>query len=197
MKLFLLIDTSGSMDGYKIQSVNDTMDNVILNFQEAAHTSGVDIYISVLTFSRKVEWMYPESKHVLDFSWSSLDAGGMTCLGKACLALNDSLCALEEDNEKNVIILMSDGCPTDDFDEGIEALESNKAFNDASRYSIAIGNDASIPTLTRFSTSAEAVYTVDVIDKLYDCINTILENCLSKNPTTTTSSESYDDDEWS
>lgn len=197
MKLYLLIDTSGSMEGYKIQSVNDTMENVILNFQEAAHMSGSDIYISVLTFSRKVEWMYDRPKHVLDFSWSPLEAGGMTCLGKACLMLDEALTSTAEDNDKNVVILMSDGCPTDDFEEGIEALESNKVFLDATRYTIAIGADASIPTLTRFSSSTDAVYTVDVIDKLYDCLNAILENCTNNRPKSEASSKQYDDDEWS
>ena len=49
MKLFILLDTSGSMEGAKIGSLNDCMCNIIIDFQEKAFNK-TEIEMSVLSF---------------------------------------------------------------------------------------------------------------------------------------------------
>lgn len=36
MRLYILLDTSGSMDGSKISALNDSMENIIIDLQEKA-----------------------------------------------------------------------------------------------------------------------------------------------------------------
>ena len=36
MKLYILLDTSGSMEGAKIGALNDAMSNILVTLQEAA-----------------------------------------------------------------------------------------------------------------------------------------------------------------
>lgn len=200
MKIYMMIDTSGSMEGAKIQSVNDTMENVIVAFQEAAFNYDADIDIAVLSFARSASWMHPDPIPVTDFSWVPLSASGMTSLGNACKELNESLLHNCNHGEKTVIILMSDGCPTDDYDEGISILEGNVIFPESTRYAIAIGTDADIPSLVRFTADVESIYTVDAIDSLYYCVNDILENSIPSGmplpPVPPSPVSSDDDDEW-
>lgn len=53
MRLYILLDTSGSMDGSKISALNDSMENIIIDLQEKAF-NGKNIDIVVLSFARDV-----------------------------------------------------------------------------------------------------------------------------------------------
>lgn len=55
MQLYLLLDTSGSMEGAKIGALNDSMENIIVDLQEKA-VNGTDIKVSVLSFARHINW---------------------------------------------------------------------------------------------------------------------------------------------
>ena len=83
MQLYLLLDTSGSMEGAKIGALNDAMDNIVVDLQEKA-SNGVDIEVSVLSFARHINWMYKDPVNISDFTWKPLSVGGMTSLGEAC-----------------------------------------------------------------------------------------------------------------
>lgn len=48
MRLYILLDTSGSMDGSKISALNDSMENIIIDLQEKAF-NGKNIDIVVLS----------------------------------------------------------------------------------------------------------------------------------------------------
>lgn len=50
MRLYILLDTSGSMDGSKISALNDSMENIIIDLQEKAF-NGKNIDIVVLSLS--------------------------------------------------------------------------------------------------------------------------------------------------
>ena len=90
MKLYILLDTSGSMEGAKIAALNDCMSNILVELQEKA-SNGSDIELSVLSFAKEAKWMYENEININDFDWKELIAGGMTSLGKACLMLSDRL----------------------------------------------------------------------------------------------------------
>lgn len=135
MYLYFLIDTSGSMDGAKIQSVNDTLENVISELN--LHSDKLNMYINVLSFARKSKWMFKQPVNIQEFSWNILNASGMTSLGNACKQLARNI-DKHVNQEEVSIILLSDGLPTDDFDEGLENLEICLSNKNASRYAIAL-----------------------------------------------------------
>lgn len=166
MFLYFLIDTSGSMDGAKIQSVNDTMENVVSELK--LHSNSIDIFVNVLSFSRKSKWMFKQPTKVDEFIWNPLFASGMTSLGNACKQLTKNI-------EKNVaeeevtIVLLSDGLPTDDFDEGLDKLDTCLHNKKANRYAIAL-EGADIVTLNKFTDNPDNVFQLESLENLLDLI---------------------------
>ena len=190
MFLYFLIDTSGSMDGAKIQSVNDTMENVVSELK--LHSNSIDIFVNVLSFSRKSKWMFKQPTKVDEFIWNPLFASGMTSLGNACKQLTKNI-------EKNVaeeevtIVLLSDGLPTDDFDEGLDKLETCLHNKKANRYAIAL-EGADIVTLNKFTDNPDNVFQLDSLDNLLELILSTIN--IPKTAYHLTNNEDADD-EWS
>lgn len=170
MQLILMIDTSGSMQGQKIGAVTDAMENLIADLS-AYSGNGDDVFIAVEFFSRNVNWMDENFILVNSFEWDEPVCTGMTSLGKACMSLAKFMSSLKDKDAR--IVLLSDGCPTDDYDEGISMLESVSGFVSANRYAIAIGNDADIPSLVKFTADEDRVFRVTDLDNLLAAIKMV------------------------
>lgn len=177
MVLFFIVDTSASMNGEKIASLNVAVREVIPTVSElAAENSDALIKIAVMEFSSGMEWMYPQPIEVEKFQWRDLEAGGLTCLGEACTELCTQLSTKAYMAEPTgsfapAIILMSDGEPTDDYKRGLEKLKGNPWFRDAIKVAIAIGNDANQDILVEFTGNSEAVLTVHNKEQLKKIIH--------------------------
>lgn len=194
MQLYILLDTSGSMDGAKISALNDSMENIIVDLQERANNGSI-INLSVLSFSRHIKWMYDKPINILDFIWKPLTASGMTSLGKACCELADAISTdTEKTSDKIIIILLSDGCPTDDYEEGIFQLHKLPAFNEAEKFAIAFGDNADVKSLSKFVDENERIFIENRADGLLDVLSSIIGTISPdiKNP----SSIDDVDDDW-
>lgn len=163
MIMFFLIDTSGSMDGDKIASLNDAMREMLPDIQDISNSNAdALIKIAVLDFASGTEWVTPLPQDLDTFRWQNLEAGGTTDLGEACMELNAKLNrdAFLQDKVGNfapVIILMSDGSPTDDYKSGLESLKQNKWFGAAIKVALAIGDEADTDVLAQFTGNKELV----------------------------------------
>ena len=188
MLLYFLIDTSGSMDGAKIGSVNDTMENIISELNLYSDNESVDI--NVLSFARKAKWMYKQACSIKDFKWNILTASGMTSLGNACKLLAKNI-EKNAGNDEIKILLISDGLPTDDFEDGIEKLNTVLANYNSHRFAIAL-EGADIPTLTTFTGKTDNVFQLESLDDLMEIMLSTL-NITSK---TTFCVDNTIDDEW-
>lgn len=179
MTLFFLIDTSGSMSGNKIGAVNDAIANVLPMLEDISSSNpDAEIKVAALEFSNGTKWLYNEPKSVEDFKWIDVQAGGLTSLGEACLELNSKLSRSgymksASGSYAPAIILLSDGGPTDNFDGGLQSLQSNNWFKNAIRIAIAIGDDADLDVLARFTRNSEAVIKVQNIDALKQIIRIV------------------------
>ena len=71
------------------------------------------------------------------------------------------------------IMLLSDGEPTDEFEDGLEVLKGNSWFKAAIKIAIAIGEDADQEKLAMFTGSRESVFTVHNIDALKKMIRLV------------------------
>ena len=142
--------------------------------------------------------MHEKPLAILDFDWGELRANGMTSLGAACIELNSWLSKYGSVEEPANIILLSDGCPTDDFEEGISILKNNTVFTNAHKFSIAIGDDASYPALLQFTADADCIYKVDTVSSLIDRLTSIITAITNKqSPVRPQNATDDDDDEWS
>lgn len=179
MTLFFLIDTSGSMSGNKIGAVNDAIVNVLPMLEDISSSNpDAEIKVAALEFSNGTKWLYNEPKSVEDFKWIDVQAGGLTSLGEACLELNGKLSRSgymksASGSYAPAIILLSDGGPTDNFDGGLQTLQGNNWFKNAIRIAIAIGDDADLNVLSRFTGNSEAVIKVQNIDALKQIIRIV------------------------
>ena len=177
MTLFFVADTSGSMAGEKIASLNVAAREVVPIISDlSAGNSDAQIKIAVMEFSSGTEWMYPQPKDAESFQWIDLEAGGLTDLGEACMELNSKLSTKAYMTEATgsfapAIILMSDGEPTDDYKRGLEKLKANNWFKAAIKVAIAIGEDADQNVLAEFTGLSEAVLTVHNKEQLKKIIH--------------------------
>lgn len=180
MTLFFVIDTSGSMVGSKIGSVNDAIENVLPMIGEISDENpDAEINVAALEFSTGTHWLYDEPKEAKEFIWQRVEADGLTSLGEACEELNQKLSrnrgfmSSPSGCFAPAIILLSDGGPTDNFEGGLKTLQGNSWFKNAIKIAIAIGDDADKEVLKQFTGSSEAVITVRNIDALKKMIRII------------------------
>jgi uncharacterized protein YegL len=174
MVLFFLIDTSGSMQGTKIGAVNTAIREVVPDLRGVGGAD-VDLKISVLEFSTGCKWQNPAAPVSVDtFSWVNLSADGVTDLGAALKELNDKLSRnsflkAPSASVAPVLMLMSDGQPTDNYQSSLALLKNNNWFKSAIRVALAIGSDADTDVLAEFTGNTETVitvYTPEVLRKM-------------------------------
>lgn len=170
MTLFYVVDTSGSMTGDKIGSVNSAMEEAITVDLPDISTANDDaeIRVAIMQFSSGCSWITPTSGPIGigDVIWNDLQANGLTDLGAACLELDSKLSRsafLESQTGAYapVILLFSDGGPTDNWEKGLEQLKKNNWFKHAIKIAIAIGEDADRSVLATFTGTSESVITVN------------------------------------
>ena len=163
MVLFFLIDCSGSMSGSKIGTVNAVMEELVPEIRDIGGADA-DIRIAVLKFSGGSSWMYDEPVSAEEFEWQAIDAENVTDLGSAFTELYAKLSRNEYMRSPSlsfapVMILMSDGYPTDNFEKGLEELKKNRWYNAGIKAAVAIGEDADLDILARFTGSSDSVVT--------------------------------------
>lgn len=173
LNLFLMIDTSGSMDGEKIAAVNDAIRNVLPILSTVNDDNpDAEIKISALTFASNNSWVNPKPVEISDFKWVDQTAEGWTCMGDAIRELNRQLShkhgflTSASGSFAPVIIMLSDGAPTDDFNGAMTDILANNLFRHATKIAIAIGSDADVNVLKTFTGNAELVFRVQNIDAL-------------------------------
>lgn len=166
MVLFFMVDTSGSMDGEKIGSVNDAIRETIPDLKDlSADNADAAIKIAAMSFDSDIRWLFKEPIDSEKFQWNDLTAEGVTCLGAALRELDGKLSKTAFLSEAAgsfapVIILLSDGAPTDDYSSALQKIKQNNWFKYAIKIAIAIGNDAQKNVLAEFTGNPEAVIEV-------------------------------------
>jgi uncharacterized protein YegL len=170
MVLFFVVDVSGSMEGTKIGTVNTAIREVLPELQDIGG-SDVDLKIACLKFSSGCEWMHPSPVPVENFQWNNLAANGVTDMGAAFKELvskmsKDKFLNAPSASVAPAIFLMSDGEPTDDYESGLAALQQNNWYKYAIKAAVAIGEDANIDVLKKFTGNSEAVLIVHTPEAL-------------------------------
>ncbi|MCV6587815.1 MAG: VWA domain-containing protein [Marinobacterium sp.] len=157
--VILLADTSGSMsvDG-KIDALNNALRDMVKTFANEGRLKA-EIQLAVITFGGdRAEVHLPlTAAHKIE-NVSDLPATGRTPMGGAF----DLVTTLVEDREqipsrayKPVLILVSDGHPTDRWEEAFNRLCSSERASKATRMAMAIGNDADTSLLQDFINDLE------------------------------------------
>ena len=134
LPVYLLLDCSGSMSGEPIEAVKQGIKALLTELKgdpQALETA----CLSVITFNSTARQISPLTELML-FKEPELTAGGATALGGALHVLADCIrtevrtsTATQKGDWKPLEFLLTDGAPTDNHDEGIEALKSVSTGN--------------------------------------------------------------------
>lgn len=167
LPVFLLVDTSGSMHGAKIDTVNVALREML---HTLAHVEGArgQIKLCVITFGQNVEVLQP-LENVEKISLQPLTAKGNTPMGEA---IEQTIGLIEDRNlvparsYTPTVVLISDGLPTDcpstlydsedatkdDFLtwEPVRQLHHAERAKKASKLAMGIGQDANYEMLKAF-----------------------------------------------
>jgi uncharacterized protein YegL len=164
LPVVLLADVSGSMgvDG-KIQGLNYAVREMIEAFRDESDLRA-EIHVSVITFGGQGRVHFPLGP-ANAVTWADLGANGGTPMGEAFELARKMI----EDKEvvpgrayRPTIVLVSDGQPTDAWEQQLKLLLDSERGGKAFRMALAIGEDADHTVLKAFLADPEArVYQAD------------------------------------
>ncbi len=154
-----IADSSGSMsnDG-KIQALNTAIREAIPHMRKVADDNpNAQVLVRAVKFSNGAQWHISQPTPVADFNWTDLTADGETDMGKALALVADQLKMppMSERALPPVLVLISDGQPTDDMESGLKALMDQPWGKKSVRIAISIGQDADPETLQKFIGNSE------------------------------------------
>jgi len=152
LPVVLLLDVSGSMsEKGKIENLNKAVEDMLDSFAKEEKME-TEILVSVITFGNQVELYIPYTK-ASQVEWQILHTGGLTPMGTALKMAK----AMIEDKDttpsrayRPTIILVSDGQPTDSWEEPLKDFISEGRSSKCDRMAMAIGHDADETVLKRF-----------------------------------------------
>ncbi|WP_069998112.1 vWA domain-containing protein [Cellulosilyticum sp. I15G10I2] len=153
-----LVDCSGSMMGEKIQSLNYAIRQTIPDMKSAADENpNAQLYIRAIKFSEGASWHIAAPTPIEEFEWIDLEAGGLTDMGQAFKLAADQLQMppMPERALPPVLVLLSDGQPTDEYKKNLEELLNLPWGKKAVKIAIAIGSDAQTDVLQEFINNQE------------------------------------------
>jgi len=180
MIVFFLVDTSLSMRGERINAVNTAIRNSISILKDVqAGTKPCEMHMCVIEFNKEADVIHPPES-VSTIVYNDLSVSGDTQFAKAFSLLNERMSPKKDMQSVSghfapVIILLTDGEPTDKSDNGIprwetelEKLNKNSWFRVATKVAIAIGEEAKNPktfkVIAEFASKDCALYAAEIDD---------------------------------
>lgn len=161
LHFFFIADCSSSMSGSKIQTLNAAIREVEPEMRKVANSNPhAKVLVRAIKFSSGASWHVTQPTPIKQFHWPELTAGGVTDMGKALQMVANELKMppMDQRGLPPVLILLSDGYPTDDAATGIKAIMDEPWGRKAVRIAIGIGeNDGDInySILERFIGNSE------------------------------------------
>lgn len=151
LPVILLLDVSGSMGGEKIRNLNDAVRDMLEVFGDTEN-SETEIWVAIITFGDQVK-LHQKLVSAGQIQWQDLSAGGSTPLGVALQMAT----AMIEDKDivpsrayRPTVVLVSDGQPTDDWENPLKGFISDGRSGKCDRMAMAIGAQADETVLGKF-----------------------------------------------
>lgn len=149
LTVIYLCDCSGSMAGSRIAAVNTALAKVLPELSTLSELyPQASLQVGILSFANSARWHLAPNP-LAELTWEPLvDANGLTALGAAYELLGNYLAHLEQANSlPPLLVLLSDGMPTDDVNTALEKLATYPLANQALRFAIGIGDEIDPLTL--------------------------------------------------
>ena len=156
LHLIFVLDESSSMSSQgKMNALNDSIRENIPEIKDAAsECTKAQVVVRAVKFGSTANWHIRDAVPIESFQWVPLAVGGgSTALGKALDLVRTEALSTEAMGTRifpPVIILVSDGQPTDRYEGPLQQLTSSGCGKTSIRSAIAIGNDAQFEPLQKF-----------------------------------------------
>lgn len=161
LRFFWIVDCSLSMSGTKIGTVNSAIAEIIPEMRrEAEDNPNAQVFVRALQFSTGASWITPDFVPIDDYTWSDLSTGGETTDMGAAFSLVAAQLFMPPMPERSlppVLVLLTDGLPTDEYKAPLKNLLELPWGKKAIKVAIAIGDDADKKVLREFVGNPEAV----------------------------------------
>jgi uncharacterized protein YegL len=148
-----ILDTSSSMQGEKIHQLNFAIQEALPAMQDTARDNpNAEVLVRVVTFSSGARWHLAQATPVDQFTWSDVVADGVTDMGKALSLVAEQLRMppMSDRALPPVLVLITDGYPTDNLHAGLNALMAEPWGKKAVRLGIGMGDDPDMGVLAKF-----------------------------------------------
>jgi uncharacterized protein YegL len=153
----LLLDSSGSMQGSKIDGLNMGLkafrDDIVSDHLASRRTE-----IAIVTFGDTVQEL-GDFVVAADFDPPTLQASGLTPLGEALDLALAKIAARKAVYDRNGVpsyrpwvFLISDGAPTDEWEEAAERAKEQQEAGRLALFAVGVGDDADYDVLRQIST---------------------------------------------
>lgn len=163
LPVYLLLDTSGSMNGEPIEAVKNGVQVMISSLRQnpqAIETA----YISIITFDNEARQIVPLTD-LASFQMVDLKATGTTALGSALKLLSTRIdeevartTPEQKGDWKPLVFIMTDGVPTDDWQSGMVEFRKRKT---ALTVACAAGSKADTGALKQITDNVVSLDTAD------------------------------------
>ena len=158
LEFIWLLDTSYSMEGSKIQSLNFAIRDCIPEMRRITDSNiNAEVMVRVITFSDAAKWHLPTRTNISDFEWKDVRTDGMTSMGSAFKLLSEEM-TIEQMPKRGlppVLVLVTDGYPTDDANTELQKLKNLPWMKKAVKIGIAIGDDCDLNIIQNFISNPE------------------------------------------
>ena len=168
-----IVDCSGSMFREKIGVVNHAIAEVIpVMRKEAEENPSARVLVRALKFADGASWITSVPEELEKYEWAPLEADGVTSMGKAfeLLAAQLTIPPMPERALPPVLVLLSDGAPTDDYKEPLRKLKELPWGKKAVKIAVSIGKDADDDMLCEFTGNMEYVLQANNATRLKELI---------------------------
>ena len=147
-----IIDRSSSMKGDKIQSLNTAIREIIPQMRRIAQSNPY-ARLMISTITTGAQWrLIQRPTSIENFQWTDIAARGKRDIGQTLSKTAEFLKAIHigKHTFPPVLVLISDGHPADDFEEGLRALLAQPWGRKAVRLAVGIGNYAPYELFQQF-----------------------------------------------
>jgi len=174
--VILLLDTSGSMFGEKIDALNVCVRKMLDAFKN--YNGSTDIRVAIITFGGCGACLETSFKSAKTLAFGYLSAGGGNYEGEALKIAGQLLSQLPSEVKRTIIVLVSDGMPESSYDGGLKEFLRLPNASESRRFAMGVGvngGSAEYRELQKFISEGESVCLGDV-DQMIKFFDSVTKN---------------------
>jgi uncharacterized protein YegL len=154
LHIIFIADCSQSMsrDG-KIQALNNALRELLPELKQLGQENNFNLLIRAVKFSDDAGWHIEKPTPVEELKWQDIEIEGFQkSIGKGLLLVSKELTTppMPKKGYSPVLVLITDGSPTDDFEAGLSDLITQGWGRKSVRFLVPIGSGANVEILQNF-----------------------------------------------